>query len=246
VDAVTRRFQPHEDLLNLKAPWPGLYQIRSGFACRYTTFPNGRRQIIGLHVPGDFCDPGAALFDRVNYSIGAIRTVDAALIPADMFRTLVTSSLTLIRALWRLTEIDSAIERQWLLNVGQRTALERVAHLLCETFTRLKIAGLTERNECEFPLTQTEIADAMALSQVHVNRTLMQLRRMGMVSLKRQRLEIHDFESLQLLCGFSPDYLQAREPLAAVPVPDEALLVRTRPGLRVAESIDQRTALPSQ
>jgi hypothetical protein len=139
-----------------------------------------------------------------------------------------------------MTEIEAAIERQWLLNVGQRSALERVAHLLCEIFTRLHAAGRTEKNRCEFPFPQTEIADAMALSQVHVNRTLMRLRRMGMVSLRHQRLEIHDLESLQMLCGFSPDYLGA--PVAE---PHEPAVARNR-ALMIAESRDQRIALPSQ
>jgi len=244
-DTVTRHFQPREDLLNAARPWPGLYLIRSGFACRYTTFPDGRRQIIGLYVPGDYCDPGAALCDRVNFPIGAMRTVVADLIPAETVRTLLDSSFALACTLWRMTEIEAAIERQWLLNVGQRSALERVAHLLCEVFARLRAAGRTEKNQCEFPFTQTEIADAMALSQVHVNRTLMRLRRMGMVSLKHQRLEIHDLESLQLLCGFSPDYLGAPAAFTPVAVPHEPAVARNR-ALMIAESRDQRIALPSQ
>jgi CRP-like cAMP-binding protein len=225
---MMRRFEPHQDLFKVNGTWPGIYVIRSGFACRYTTFADGRRQIIGLSLPGDVCDPGSALIHRGSYSIGAIRTVQASLIPADTFSSLLNSSSPMIRTLWRMTEMDGAIERQWLLNVGQRSALERVAHFVCEIFTRLQLVELTEENTCEFPFTQTEIADATALSQVHVNRTLMQLRRMGMISTRRQRLEIHDLESLRLLCGFSADYLLSRESVAfELPVVADAAKARS-------------------
>jgi CRP-like cAMP-binding protein len=102
---------------------------------------------------------------------------------------------------------EEMIAREWLVNVGQRTAIERLAHLLCEIFTRMELVGLTDGGRCELPLTQVDLADTLALSTVHVNRTLQELRRQGLVSLSSGLLEIHDFAALQSAAMFAPDYL---------------------------------------
>jgi len=208
---TVRQFQAHEDILSTQWPAPGVYAICSGFACRYAVLANGQRQIMGFVLPGDLCDPRAAVFDRVDYSVAALRPVEAVLVPSDYFSTLTGSSASFLRSLWRVTAIDDAIDRQWLLNIGQRNALERIAHLLCELYTRLQAVGLADQQGCNFPLTQTELAEATALSTVHVNRVLMELRHLGLISLRRQRLTIHDDDGLRTVAGFSPDYLSARE-----------------------------------
>lgn len=208
---AVRRFQSHEDILTAHAPAPGVYAICSGIACRYAILASGQRQIMGFVLPGDLCDPRAAVFDRVDYSVAALRPVDAVLLPNDYFSTPIGSSASFLRALWRVTAIDDSIDRQWLLNIGQRNALERIAHLLCELYTRLQIVGLADHEGCDFPLTQTELAEATALSTVHVNRVLMELRHVGLISLRRQRLTIHDADGLRGVAGFSADYLGARD-----------------------------------
>ena len=83
----------------------------------------------------------------------------------------------------------------------------RAAHLLCEMFLRLQAVGLVQDNTCEFPLTQTEIADTLALSTVHVNRTLMELRRSGLITLRDKQLTIHHLPALEAAAGFEPAYL---------------------------------------
>jgi CRP-like cAMP-binding protein len=208
---AVRRFQAHEDLLTAQVPAPGVYAICSGFACRYAILPSGQRQIMGFVLPGDMCDPRVAVFDRVEYSVAALRPVDAVLVPTEYFSTPTGGSCSFLRALWRVTAIDDAIDRQWLLNIGQRNAIERIAHLLCELYARLHAVGLADSDGCDFPLTQTELAEATALSTVHVNRVLMELRHTGLISLRRQRLTIHDHEGLRQVGGFSADYLSSRE-----------------------------------
>jgi CRP-like cAMP-binding protein len=118
--------------------------------------------------------------------------------------------------------VEQAIAREWIVNVGQRTALSRAAHLLCEFFTRLRAVGLVQDNSCEIPLTQTEIADTLALSTVHVNRTLMELRRNGVITLRDKLLTIHDRPALQSAAGFDPSYLRLVDkdgPHSGVPHP---------------------------
>ena len=213
----SRRFDADENILDHREPSPGAYLIRSGYACRYNMFPNGQRQIIGLVLPGDLCDSRATMFEHVDYSVSAIDSVEAILIPADTLMDRVNGSTSLLRAICRLAAIEDAIDRRWLLNIGHRTALERVAHLLCEIFTRAQIVGLTRQTVCDMPLSQTDIADATALTPVHVNRMLMDLRRRGIISLNRRELAIHDFEALQGLASFTSDYLLAHKPDRRLP-----------------------------
>ncbi len=73
--------------------------------------------------------------------------------------------------------VTVSVQREWTLNVGQRTAYERIAHLLCEMIFRLRAVGLSDGNSCDFPLTQVDLAAASGLTAVHVNRTLQELRR---------------------------------------------------------------------
>ena len=113
----------------------------------------------------------------------------------------------LTRALWWSTLVEEAITHEWIVNVGHRTAFERMAHLFCEIFARLQVVGLTHENRCELPLTQTELADTLALSAVHVNRTLMDMRRAQLVTFHARQLVIHDREALQSVAGFDPGYL---------------------------------------
>jgi hypothetical protein len=91
--------------------------------------------------------------------------------------------------------------------VGYRSALQRVAHLFCEVFWRLEAVGLTRDNLCQLPLTQIELGDTLALSSVHVNRTLMYMRRANLVRLHRGQLEILDRSGLTAAAGFDPNYL---------------------------------------
>jgi CRP-like cAMP-binding protein len=111
------------------------------------------------------------------------------------------------QALWWESLVNSAIQREWTLNVGQRTAYERISHLLAELYLRLKTVGLTQNGSCDFPLTQTDVADATGLTAVHVNRTLQELRRDNLIVLERRRLTIPDLRSLMDAAMFNPNYL---------------------------------------
>ena len=107
--------------------------------------------------------------------------------------------------------MQAAITREWLVNVGHRTAFERIGHLVCEMFTRLESVGLTHEHAFELPLTQAELGDTLALSAVHVNRTLMELRRLKLVTFQNRQVVIHDFNALQSAAGFDPSYLHFNE-----------------------------------
>ena len=115
------------------------------------------------------------------------------------------------QAMARYASTQQAISREWLVNVGHRTASERLGHLICELYIRLEAVGLTRDQAFELPLTQAELGDTLALSAVHVNRTLMELRRLKLVTFQNRQVVIHDFAALRIAAGFDPRYLQLNE-----------------------------------
>lgn len=182
--------------------------VVEGWAARYKILPNGSRQIIGLLLPGDFCGIHVAILANMDHSILALTPCRVAHVPNEQLSRLTSRPSSLSRALWRLTLVDEAITREWLLNVGRREAYEAVAHLLCELHSRMQLIGaVSERGDFAMPLTQEEIGDATALTSVHVNRTLQRLRKDGLIELSHRELCIPDVAALREVAGFRSDYL---------------------------------------
>jgi CRP-like cAMP-binding protein len=202
-----RSVAPREDIVHEGDPPRHVNLILEGFACRYKSLEDGRRQIVAFFVPGDLCDARMFVLRRMDHSIGALSPVRLAEIPSEVFLALGEGSPRLRQALWWNALVEEATAREWILNVGQRTATERMAHLLCELFLRLKAVGLATGDSCELPITQAELADALGLSTVHTNRTLQELRSMQLITLSRKSLVILDFEALQRTALFNPGYL---------------------------------------
>jgi CRP-like cAMP-binding protein len=209
LDAIdsTLRLPAHAHLVEEGEVPDGIHVVLEGFACGYKLLPDGRRQIVSYAVPGDVCDLRTTLLSRMDCSVGTLSPAVVARLSRERLREITFEFPRLARAFWKTTLVEQAIAREWLINVGQRTAFSRAAHLLCEMFLRLRAVGLVQENTCEFPLTQTEIADTLALSTVHVNRTLMELRRSGLITLRDKLLTIHHLPSLEAAAGFSPAYL---------------------------------------
>ena len=135
--------------------------------------------------------------------------------PHDAVRALIGAHPRIGDIFWRDTLIDAAIFREWMVGMGRRSAYSRIAHLLCEVFTRLKVIGLTHGNSCSFPVTQAEIADSLGLSTVHVNRSLMSLRADGLIDSKMLKtLTILDWEGLKKAGEFDPTYLHIQKQAA--------------------------------
>lgn len=182
--------------------------LLDGHTCRYRTLADGRRQITAVLVPGDVCDLEAVMRGRADYSVGALTPCTLGEIPADRVADPVGLDAEMTQALWRRLLRDEAIAREWLVSMGKRTALERLAHLFCELWVRLKAVGLTRDDSFDFHITQAELADVLGLSCVHVNRTLQELRRTELIEMTRGSLTILDFPTLELLAGFDPAYLE--------------------------------------
>ena len=195
------------DLLQEGDPPRVVNLILDGWACRYKTLPDGRRQIVGLFLPGDLCDMNVYLLKQMDHNIGAITALRVAEITREDFERLLARHPRLAEALFWNELVTVAIQREWTINLGQRSAYERIAHLLCETFLRLRTVGLTSDSMCPFPLTQLDIADASGLTAVHVNRTLQELRRDRLIELQSRILTIPDLEALKSAALFNDNYL---------------------------------------
>ncbi|RXZ34270.1 Crp/Fnr family transcriptional regulator [Sphingomonas desiccabilis] len=203
----TQEAQPRRDLIREGEQPKAVRLILSGWACRYKDLPDGRRQIVGFFVPGDFCDLNVYILKEMDHSLSAITRVLYAEIAPDEMERLIDERPRISQALLWHELVNASIQREWLLNVGQRSARERIAHLLTELFLRLRAVRLTEGNACDFPLTQADIAEATGLTSVHVNRTLQELRREGLIELTQRRLIIPDLDALMGVAMFNPNYL---------------------------------------
>jgi len=199
---------PARDDLAREGEAPRLARIvLEGWACRYKHLGNGRRQVVGLFVPGDLCDLNLFVLREMDHFIGAVTPVTVAQVSREVFEEVTLGHPRLLQALWWDTLVNMAILREWVTNLGARTAHERIAHLLCEVYVRLRAAGRTEGPACEFPLTQVLIADITGLSTVHVSRTLTEIREEGLVEIRNRRLTIHDLGALMRAALFNPGYL---------------------------------------
>lgn len=183
-----------------------VHLITSGLACRYKLIEDAKRQIVAYLLPGDFCDLHVFILNAMDHSIGAISGCTVVDIPRSSILDLLEQP-RLSRALLMATLVDEATLREWITNIGQRRADERIAHLYCELYARMKAVGLANGGSFELPITQTELGDTVGLSTVHVNRSLQSLREQGLIELHRGSLQIPDIIRLKTMSGFKSNYL---------------------------------------
>jgi len=184
-----------------------VHVMLEGWAGRYKSLPDGKRQMVCLFVPGDFCDLNVYILKRMDHSIGAITRLKVAVITPDAMDRLTSEHPRVTQALLWHELVAAATHREWLLNIGQRTADARIAHLMLEIYFRLRTIGAVRNGTCDFPLTQTDLAEATGLTSIHVNRMLQVLRRDELIELERRQLHIPDVERLMEVAMFNPDYL---------------------------------------
>lgn len=184
--------------------------ILKGFAARSHYSRDGNRQITALHVPGDFVDLHAYLLKVMDHSVVAIGHCEVAFVSYGSIRRATEECLHLGRLFWLSTVVDAAIQRAWIACLGHKSAEQRMAHLFCELYLRLRAAGVAEGNSFDLPLTQSQLADLLGLSVVHVNKKLQKLRHLGLLDWRSGVVEIRDFDALAQMAEFDPTYLSLR------------------------------------
>jgi CRP-like cAMP-binding protein len=181
--------------------------VGEGFAFRSKATSDGLRQILSLHIPGEIPDLQSVHLKLMDHDLTTLTACTLGFIPHEAVRHLTRTRPNVAAALWRETLIDSAIFREWVVDLGRRSATARMGHLLAELYYRLVAIGRASNGRFELPITQTELADCLGLSTVHVNRVLQELRKQGLLKVNRSEFQLLREQHLKELAGFDPTYL---------------------------------------
>ena len=209
----TQRFNARRDIVVEGHEPRWLPLILEGWACRYSMLQNGNRQMISLLLPGDLCEPFGMLSQFGGHTLSALTPVVVASVSTEALRAAAQTSRAIERALWWDLLFTTAVEREHIVSLGQRSASESLGHLFCELHLRLLTAGLIDGNQFELPLIQADLGDLLGLSTVHVNRSLQELRKSGLIALKKRLLTIPHLERLREFSMFD----QSHFPLGELP-----------------------------
>lgn len=187
-----------------------LYLLAEGWAFRHQTTRNGSRQIVGLALPGDFCNLDVLAFGRIDYGVRMLTAGTLLTIERDKALALSLCHPGIAALFSQAAFVENAILSRWAVCLGRLSAQERLAHLLCEIAARLGRSGVHHGN-LVLPLTQEQLADVLGLTAVHVNRVLQQLRGQGLVAMKGRSMMIANFPALRAIADFDPAYLHLDE-----------------------------------
>ncbi|HEV2867605.1 MAG TPA: Crp/Fnr family transcriptional regulator [Allosphingosinicella sp.] len=179
----------------------------SGFAYRQKLTGDGARQIVAIHIPGEALDFQNMFLEVADHSIQVLTRAELAFVPREAFQAIARARPGVGNAIFVTTLVDASIFREWVLNVGRRDAMTRLGHLLCEFALRLEEQGIADEYSYELPMTQEQLADAVGLTPVHVNRTLKTLEAQGLIRRSRRNVVIPDWERLRKAGDFNSRYL---------------------------------------
>jgi CRP-like cAMP-binding protein len=204
---VYRTLEPAAYLVREGEPPEMCALLLRGFAHRHKVTGDGQRQIMSVHMPGEFLDLQNSFLEVADHNVQALTRCEVAMVPVPALRSLALDHPRVGRAMWIDTLIDAAIFREWIVNVGRRDSISRIAHLLCEFALRLEAAGLAADHRYEMPMTQEQIADCTGLTPVHVNRVLKELGRQGLIDREKRSVSLIQWDRLQQIGDFNTRYL---------------------------------------
>src|SRR5437763_3561743 len=203
----TRTVRRGSEIVAQGRKYSEVFVLLEGIAIRYRVSHDGRRQILNIILPGDFIGFPACFFQSALFSVGALTEIQISAVSMTRLLALFAPPGRLAAILLWQFSCEAAMYAEHLINLGRRSALERVAHFLLELLTRLQAIGLADERSFRMPLTQELIGDALGLSVPHVNRTLRQLREDALVGIDGQIVVIRDIEALAALADFEKGYL---------------------------------------
>jgi CRP-like cAMP-binding protein len=186
--------------------------LLDGLLCRAKDDHSGLRQLVGVHVPGEFVDLHGYPLKMLDHDVASLTAATVATVPHSALDRIVEEMPSLTRKLWYSTLLDAAIHRAWLFRLGRLDAMGRVAHFLSETNARLTAAGLSDGRRFALELTQTDLAEICGLTSVHINRVIRQLREDGLCVFRSSLVDILDPAGLIARGEFDPDYLYLERP----------------------------------
>jgi CRP-like cAMP-binding protein len=202
-----RTVAARKTLIEKGAPVQHSTLLIDGVMCRYLDDNDGQRQLLGVHIAGDFVDLHGFPLERLDHDVATLTEATIATIPRERVMDLVARFPNLARVLWRSTMLDAAMHREWIFRLGRLGAQGRVAHFFSEMETRLRLAGLGDENATPLPINQTDVAEACGLTPVHVNRVLRVLREDGLLTFRSGVIRIDDRHALHRLAEFDDEFL---------------------------------------
>jgi CRP-like cAMP-binding protein len=208
--ANPRAYAPRQDLIR-EGDQPGpVFVMLEGWAFRYKILPRGTRQILAFLLPGDACDLHNSMLAEMDHSIQAVTPAKVALISRAAMDEMMETRAAIARAMYISQLVDEGILRSWIVSMGRRSSIERVAHLMCELYLRAAPVVDVEAGHVSLPLSQVVLADALGMTPVHINRVLKELRASGAMDIRRRSLVILDPVRLVQTAGFDDNYLHRR------------------------------------
>jgi CRP-like cAMP-binding protein len=212
---LRRRVARRREIIVSGRRYEHLFILCSGVVCRYKVLQDGRRQVLNLGLPGDFVGFPSCLFEVAINSVASLTEVELSLVSFDTLYVLFRRFPRLGTALFWASALEAAMYAEHIVNLGRKSAYERLAHLLLELLVRLRAIGAGDHLSYTLPLTQDLIADVLGLSEPHVNRMIRCLREEGLATIVDQRVVIHDFAAMSVLAGFEEGYLK-RAPISVL------------------------------
>ncbi len=208
-----RSFLAGHEMLHEGQKNQSAFILAEGWACSYKMLPDGERQIVDFQVPGDFLGLRSVLFRTTDHSVEAVTRIEASEVrTCDILDGFASAPRLATAVLWAASR-DEAMVVEHLVNLGRRSAEQRMAHFLLELGARLQLVGIGDKSGFDCPLTQYHLADALGLSAVHVNRVLRHLREEELVTFQKGKVSFTNYDGLVALAGFDCDYLDQDGPL---------------------------------
>lgn len=201
---VTRKLRigARTDIVREGDPCHAPFIVLEGAACVFRITPEGRRQIFSFLLPGSLYGFDEGFLERADHSISSICPTTLEFIPRANLYELVRQSPRIDTALRRISLRDEARLREHIMALG-RNAHSRVAWLLCDLVARFDAAGIKAGPDFCLPLSQIDIADALALTPVHVNRILRKLREDRLVAEEPRKIRVLDTVGLSKIAGLN-------------------------------------------
>lgn len=179
-----------------------LYTVLTGWAFRYKTLADGRRQILNFVMPGDLVGLQGTLMEEMQHSIEALTPVRLCVFERGKISKVYTQHPTLAFDITWMAAREERILDENLLSVGRRSAFERAAYLLVYLYQRAQLAGILSDRKVEIPITQQHVADTLGLSTVHTNKTLRKLADRKLIKWRDRACDILDEEGLLAVSGW--------------------------------------------
>lgn len=201
------------DLVSQGEAGQAAYILAKGWVASYKVLADGSRQIVDFQIPGDFLGLRSVLLHTSDHSIEPITNIEVSEVYAKDLLGAFSQNLRLATAVLWAASRDEAMVVEHLVDIGRRSALDRMAHFLLELGSRLTLVGLGTKEGYDCPLTQYHLADALGLSAVHVNRVLRQLREEKLLVFREGVVTFLNYDRLCALVDFDPAYLDQAGPI---------------------------------